>query len=340
MENTPKVYIGIPTINRPQFVGETVNSVLSQTFTNFRLTVSDNCSVEEAVETVRQFVGSIEDDRVGFYAQSSNLGEYGQGRYFFNQAQDYDYFVILHDDDVLESDYLRQAVETLERNPDLSLFFANPDVIDEEGASSHEGTRDYLENHGRNRVVEGKVDILENYLMFGLSPISGTVFRMDTLRESGFVDGDGVGNFPFECDLFLRLGDIGARGWFAKKQLVGFRFHRSSMRNYINIYDNRNVVESMIKMFSERQYSSNLEAQRRRILCRLYRALALICLREGDIESSRSNIKMALRMKKTSPKTWMVAPLLFLAPKVFRSVLPELPENLIAPKFSESANGN
>ena len=78
----PKVYIGIPTVNRPQFVRETIGSVLGQTFTDFKVTVSDNCSTAEATDSVRQFVESLADDRIEFHVQTADVGEYGQGRFF------------------------------------------------------------------------------------------------------------------------------------------------------------------------------------------------------------------------------------------------------------------
>jgi len=39
-----KVFIGIPTINRPEFVRQTIRSVLVQTYPDFEVVVSDNCS--------------------------------------------------------------------------------------------------------------------------------------------------------------------------------------------------------------------------------------------------------------------------------------------------------
>ncbi len=122
----PTVCIGIPTINRPQLVRETIRSVLAQTFSDFKVTVSDNCSSHDAIESVRRFIDSIADDRIEFHVQPTDVGEYGQGRFFMQQAQGFDYLMILHDDDVLESSYLQKSVAVLESHPDVSLFMAIP----------------------------------------------------------------------------------------------------------------------------------------------------------------------------------------------------------------------
>jgi glycosyltransferase involved in cell wall biosynthesis len=330
----PKVYIGIPTINRPQLVRETIDSVLEQTFSEFKITVSDNRSTVEAIESIRQFVKSLDDERVEFHLQETNKGEYGQGHYFMQQAQGYDYLMILHDDDLLENTYLEKAVAALENNLGASLYIANPYLMDEAGVISDTDTQKYLDDRHRSSLSEGKIDVLKGFFNFGLTMVSGTLFRVESLRQSGFVDENGIGNYPFECDLFLRLADINATVWFAREQLLGFRFHPSSMRNYMNLMENKHVVTGLIKLFSSRRYSGNLERRRRLLLGRLHRAEALISVREGDNARGRSSIMQALRVNMMSPKAWLVAPLIFLFPGGLRRVLPELPESADAPAVS------
>lgn len=331
----PDVYIGIPTVNRPQFVRETIDSVLAQTYADFKVTVSDNCSTAEAIESVRRYIETLDDDRIEFHVQPSNIGEYGQGRFFMQQAEDYDYLMILHDDDVLECDYLEKGVSVLEDHPDVSLFMANPNLMDEEGVVSDAATEQYLKVRHRTDMGTGKIDVLKGFFGFGITSVSGTLFRVESLRRSGFVDADAKGNYPFECDLFLRLGDIDAAAWFTNSHLLSFRFHSSSMRNYMNLMDNRHVVTGLLRLLSSRQYSGKIERRRRVILGRLNRAYALICLREGDYGQSRSSIVEALRDNFLSPKAWLVTPLIFFAPGILRRALPKLPESLVAPTYAE-----
>jgi glycosyltransferase involved in cell wall biosynthesis len=336
----PTVCIGIPTINRPQFVRETIGSVLGQTFPDFKVKVSDNCSSDDAIESVRRFIDSLADDRIEFHVQPTDVGEYGQGRYFMQQAQGHDYLMILHDDDVLESTYLEKSVAILESHTDVSLFMANPYLMNEAGEISRAKTKEYLHVRHRDNISDGKIDVLKGFFGFGITSVSGTLFRVDALRESGFVDANGLGNYPFECDLFLRLGDIDSTAWFASEELLGFRFHSSSMRNYMNIMENSHVVSGLTKLLSARQYSGNMERRRRVLLGRLHRAAALICLREGDYERSRSSIVQALQENILSPKAWLVAPFLFLVPSILRRILPELPESAAAPTYMEESKKN
>jgi len=328
----PRVFVGVPTLNRPEWVRETVASVRAQSFADFRLVVSDNCSQPEAAASVRRFVDELGDPRVSFHQQPENRFEYGQGRYFFGEARE-EFFVILHDDDLLEPAYLARAVAALEQRPQLACFVANPYVFDEDGRRWPERTASYLEEHGRNRRGQGEFEVLRTLLETGFAPISGTCFRLAALRDAGFVDPDCEGNYPFELNVLVRLGERGARGWFCPEELLGFRFHRNSQRVYSGMLDNRRVVDTMTAILERRRFSGWSERRRRQILGKLRRATALRRLREGDAAGCRSAVRQALRDNPFSLRLLAAAPLAFLAPGLLRALLPPLRQTSEGPRL-------
>ena len=170
--------------------------------------------------------------------------------------------------------------------------------------------------------------------MSGFIPISGTLFRRTELEKSGFVDESMVGNFPFECDVFLRLGNAGASAWYQAEELIGFRFHPSSMRNYMKPLENRQVVNRMLYLFSSYRYDGAVERQRRAIVCRLHRANALMDLREGRSADARANLIAALKSNVRSLKTWTIAPFVLLVPSLCSLILRRPPETLDAPAYA------
>lgn len=327
----PKVYIGIPTLNRKHLVRETVESLLNQTFTDFYVKISDNHSKQEQSDSVAQFVRELDDERFHFFRQPSNCGEYGQGRYFFKESEGFDFFMILHDDDVLKPDYLEKALQSLTKNTEMAFFVANPYLMDQGGTPSETDTEQYLREHGRREQNAGEIDVLTTHLALGFTPISGTLFRRQALADSGYVDPECHGNFPFECNIFMRLGEQGAKGWFQPEELLGFRFHKESLRNYLKLMDNPKVVDTMIHLFSTRKFEGENEGRRKVVLSRLYRAKSLIQLRNGQPGESRDFILKAVRENVRSLKAWLTLPALFLAPGLFLKFLPKLPEQRTAP---------
>ena len=326
-----KVFVGIPTINRPEFVKYAISSVLKQSHSDIEVVVSDNCSDFGVSHSISEFITGLSDPRIRFYQQENNVGEYGQGRYFFSEAKDCPYFMILHDDDIIYDDYLEKALGYLNKHPECAYFVADADIIDENGNRTENVKRKFLKDHGRDRATSGEFSVLDKHLESGFTLISGTLFRTNALKNSGFVDAEGVGNYPFESDIFLRLGDLGAKGWYHKEALLAFRFHSASMRHYIKLLDNEKTVNAMIRIFERRHYTGYAERRRKEIMGRLYRAKALITVRQGNVHDCRKYIKKCFKYNIKSIKLWLLAPVALVAPWLICWFLPELPTTREAP---------
>ena len=70
MTNLPKVTVAIPVYNREKYIGEAMNSVLAQTFTDFELLVIDDGSTDRS----RAIVQSYSDSRIRLYCNDTNEG--------------------------------------------------------------------------------------------------------------------------------------------------------------------------------------------------------------------------------------------------------------------------
>ena len=111
------VTIGIPTYNRAKWLRESIASVLSQSYENFRLLICDNASEDET----REVVESISDPRLDYMRSDRNLGMIGNYSRVI-QLADTDSLVLLSDDDVLYPDYLDSVVDVLERFPSVGVL--------------------------------------------------------------------------------------------------------------------------------------------------------------------------------------------------------------------------
>jgi glycosyltransferase involved in cell wall biosynthesis len=302
--SSDRVFVGIPTYNRPHYVREAVASLRAQSFPFFRAVVSDNCSPGGVGAQVRAFVEGLRDPRISFVQQAENGGEYGQGRYLLREAGAADYFCILHDDDCIAPDYLARGIAALDATPEAALFVANPWAMDADGGTSLALTAAYRRDHGRNRRSRGPFPILDTHMESGFTPISGTLFRTRALHLSGFVDSDCDGNFPFELNIVTRLGDIGATGWFEPDALVGFRHHDGALRHTLGLMRNPAVVGTMLRILERRRYAGAPERRRRVIVARLHRAQAEMKLAAGDRDGAREALRRACAVRRLSPRAW------------------------------------
>lgn len=124
----PLVCICIPTYNVAGTVGETLESILAQTYSNLVVHVSDNASTDETVE----IVAAINDSRVHIHRHEVNVG--GEGN--FNrciQLAEGKYTAIFHADDIYEQDMVAKQVAFLEANSVAGAVFTEAYLIDEVG---------------------------------------------------------------------------------------------------------------------------------------------------------------------------------------------------------------
>lgn len=316
----PRVLIAIPTLNRPQFLRQTVQSVLAQSFQDWRILISDNASTAEAAASVQAYVRGLNDPRIRCWLQPKNIREYGNCCWLFEQCREA-YFVVLHDDDLLEPGHLASALQRLDESPELACFFANAKLIDAQGVVSQERTANYRRARGREGHPAGPMQFLEPLLRTGFVPISGTVFRHAALQAAGFVDEDCFGLWPFELNLLMRLGERGGLAWFAHEELVRYRFHDGQMQRYQGISADPVALAMVLRILERRRYAGSAERLRRQVASMFYNLQARIAVRRGDMAACRRSLRRAIRLNPWWLRHWPLAACAFLAPPLTRELV-------------------
>jgi len=70
MSSTPKVTVFVPVYNRERYIAQAIESILTQTFSDFELLLLDDGSTDHSVEVMR----SYRDPRIRIVCNSENLG--------------------------------------------------------------------------------------------------------------------------------------------------------------------------------------------------------------------------------------------------------------------------
>jgi glycosyltransferase involved in cell wall biosynthesis len=102
----PLVTIGISTYNRADgYLKDALESALAQDYPNLEILVSDNGSTDHTEAYVRGFG----DPRIRYCKQAQNIGANGNFNFLLDEARG-EYFLLLHDDDVLDPDLVSSCV--------------------------------------------------------------------------------------------------------------------------------------------------------------------------------------------------------------------------------------
>lgn len=70
--NSLKVSIITPLFNSERFIGEAIDSVISQTYTNWEMIIVDDCSVDDSVNIVKKY--QLKENRIKLFFLSKNSG--------------------------------------------------------------------------------------------------------------------------------------------------------------------------------------------------------------------------------------------------------------------------
>lgn len=126
----PRVSIGLPIFNGETFLEETLNSLLTQTFTDFELIISDNASTDNTETICRSY--AERDQRIRYYRNEENLGAAENYNITFHLAQG-EYFKWAAADDLLAPEFLERCVQILDNDPGVVLCYTLTEEIDAYG---------------------------------------------------------------------------------------------------------------------------------------------------------------------------------------------------------------
>jgi glycosyltransferase involved in cell wall biosynthesis len=170
----PLVSIGIPTYNRASgYLRDAIERSLGQTYRNIEVIVSDNCSSDKTPELVRSYT----DPRLRYFRQQSNIGANNNFNYCLNQARG-EYFLLYHDDDVIDDDFIEACVTSLKNGAPVGAVFTGVRVIDEHGT--------VREEHRNSGCAHSPADFIEGWFRGEISLyLCNTMYNTKKLKEMG-----------------------------------------------------------------------------------------------------------------------------------------------------------
>jgi len=147
IKTSPRVSVVMPSYNHALFVREAIESVLSQSYQNFELVITDDGSRDGTADVIRQ----IDDSRIRLNVFAENRGACAAMNDAIGRARG-EYVAVLNSDDYFLPGKLVRQVEFLDEYPEIGAVFGLPQLINEHG--------DFIKNTGH---AFSKVFIFENH---------------------------------------------------------------------------------------------------------------------------------------------------------------------------------
>jgi glycosyltransferase involved in cell wall biosynthesis len=125
--NDPGLVIGLPVYNGEKYLKKAIESILSQSFGDFQLSIGDNASTDATEFICLQY--ARQDNRIKYYRHAQNIGAAPNFNFLF-QPGNAPFFKWAAHDDILEPDYLRQCIELLDRDSSIVIAHSPAFEID------------------------------------------------------------------------------------------------------------------------------------------------------------------------------------------------------------------
>jgi glycosyltransferase involved in cell wall biosynthesis len=118
----PTVSIGMPVYNGGKYIKEAIDSLLAQTFKDFELIISDNCSTDGTEAICLEYTKN--DKRVRYVKQSQNIGASKNFEFVLQESKG-EFFMWAAHDDRWSPDCINKLTLALKQSEDAGLAFSN-----------------------------------------------------------------------------------------------------------------------------------------------------------------------------------------------------------------------
>lgn len=255
MNLTGLVSIIMPSYNHARYIGEAINSVLAQTYSNWELLIVDNHSIDETFGIINK----IKDDRIkllmvnndGIIAKSRNIGI---------QNAKGDFIAFLDSDDVWCPEKLALQLDVFNKYSNVALVCGLMRLIPS----------------GRNvRLSTKNENIVQFQELLGDNKIgnSGAIIRADIIPKVGYIDEDreilGVEDYSY----WLKILSYGYDAFILNSVVFLYRIHVNQVTT------SKSILMSHKKIIKVLSKYSHCKGYRTAFFKQLRRELKLVIIR-------------------------------------------------------------
>lgn len=192
---SPQVSIGMPVYNGAKFICEALDSLLTQTFTDFELIISDNASTDDTEAICRAY--ESKDNRIRYVRQESNKGSSANFKFVFEKSIA-KYFMWAAADDVWSNNWISELIQ--EMTPECIAVRGGITYFNKEGEY-----RLYPTSFSNRQFIKC---FIEDDLLARCHHIYGLFDRGKLLKSNlDILDAEYAGDIIFTCHI-LAFGDL------------------------------------------------------------------------------------------------------------------------------------
>ena len=135
-----QIDILLTTYNGEKYLKEQIDSILNQTYTNFRLLISDDCSKDSTIKILKEY--EQKDNRIKVFLQEKNLGYVKNFEFLLTKVEN-EIYALSDQDDVWNNDKVEKTYKKL-KEEDADLVFTDLEIVNEKLKTINSSFNDYM----------------------------------------------------------------------------------------------------------------------------------------------------------------------------------------------------
>jgi glycosyltransferase involved in cell wall biosynthesis len=220
MSAAPRLSVGLPVYNGEEYLAESLEALLGQTYEDFELIISDNASTDGTADICCRY--AKQDSRIRYFCQPCNTGCSPNHNFVIKQARG-ELFKMASDDDLYARDLLKRCVDALDEFPQFVLAHSWSGLIDASGTVTN------LVEYPVVTDAPRTPDRFRSMLFDGWGDDEGGVIRTKVLRQIAPHDSYHLADRTF-------ITEVGLHGpfyqvpdwlWFRRQHPQQAGMHRS-----------------------------------------------------------------------------------------------------------------
>lgn len=249
------------TYKHEQFIAETIDSILAQSFSDWELMIGDDSPDDATWNIIEQYTRKY-PEQIRAWHHAPNRGIVENMNFLMSQVSpDSQYISFLEGDDRYTPDCLEQKINIFQKYPEVALVYSDMDFIDREGNISLSG----LLRSQKTRLYRDESIATEEYILSPHSLIvsySSVALRKSILNKYLPIQNP-TGSKTYavsDYDLFFRISRAN-HVFGISESLTEYRRHLDNLSaSYIGLFDDLSLL--MDTYYHENQISSTVYHQK------------------------------------------------------------------------------
>lgn len=295
----------LPVYNGGEYLKQSLQSVLNQTFTDFELLVIDDCSTDGSLD----YLQSINDPRILLFKNETNRGLFFNLNYLIGQSQS-PLIKLWAQDDIMYPQCLNSFVAFHKQYPGIGFSYSGRDMINEEGV--------IRESNWVDNTPTIISTALHAKIAYYTGSIAGNIANVCINKKA--LDKVGLFNesmkISADFDMWVRLAKDHETG-FIREKLIRLRDHDKQLSRNEKYYINHVKEDLQVYRYLDSYVSTDQrrEGHKRMRKSKLifYYTLMLKSFLKGDVKTGREYFQVISKYESFPRLTYS-----FIISKIFK----------------------